>query len=297
MRYPYERFLKFLVSRKVTVDETIGRYGLSSVGDFWESDCRKSIKNSAPHSVVSHLNSGDQVVTLRDGFLDWAEDEGILPLWATQREFGGSSPSRALDDAIQMFVNPGARAVTGLLLLSKATGQESVELLDSRFGLTVSEEALVIYRDIFWNTETMRDSDWGAFVENIDIREERNFIAFGLNTPSIQNVRLFLGEDDDVTPEYVLKRIMSVAYSQFEAASQQINAEAAGAMRWGEMAIRAISAMGTHKKAFGGDEAGELTPSEFQNMFSVRVETIEHVSLADLQGEVAPKTDVPDVSE
>ena len=296
MRYPYQRFLRFLVSRKVAIDETIGKYGLSSVGDFWESDCRKDIRGSAPHSVVSHIDSDDYLVVLQEGFLQWAENEGIRPLWITQREFGGTDPSPALDAAIQIFVNPSARAVTGLLILSDATDDESIELLRSRFNLEITQETMTIYQKIFWDVTAMKDADWNTFLGDIEVSDERNLIAFGLNSPSIENIRLFLEEKPDITPDFVLNRILAIAYTQLEAAGQQVDAETAGTIRWADMAMRAINTMATHKKAFGGDDAGELTPSEFQNMFSVSIEKTEHVSLADLQGEVAPKTDIPDAS-
>lgn len=294
MRYPYERFLLFLVSRKVSVDKTIGKYGLPTVGAMWEAECRSNIRATAPHSVVSHIDSSSDLVVARDGFLDWAEDEGILPFWRTQDEFGGGEPEPELDTAIQIFVNSHARGMVGLLLLSKASDEEVLGFIQRRFDSTANERTLELYKKIFWDITLLKREDWKAFIPDLE-PQERHYISLGLSSPSIHEAKRFLDEAPGYTPEQIINKIMTKAAVLFEAAANELDPEAAGAIRWAELSLRAISVLGTHKKAFGGDEAGELSPSEFQNMFSVSIEKIEHVSLAELQGVVAPKTDVPDV--
>lgn len=295
MRYPYERFLRYLVSRKVDVDETIGKYGLPSVGMLWESECRTAIRESAPYSVVSHIDSDEKRVLLTEGFLAWASREGILPFWRTQAEFGGGEPEPAFDAAIQIFVNPHARAMVGLLLLSEATDEEVIEFVNKRFELDVDDVAIGHYKSVFWDVTLLSRDDWQVFIGELEDPDEKHLVSLGLSSPSIADAKRFLSEAAGFSPDQVLHRILSKAHARFESAMEQPDPEASGAIRWAELAMRAISTLGTHKKAFGGDEAGELTPSEFQNMFSVTVEKIEHVSLSELQGEVAPKTDVPEV--
>jgi hypothetical protein len=244
---------------------------------------------------VQYIDADDDAELIaKEGFLEWADEEGFLPLWELQTEFGGGEPGPSLDAALQIFVNPSARSRVGLLLLSEASKSEVLEYINEGFGIPIGPDALRLYIDIFWDVTIPGRKGWGDFVADLTHPDDRHYISLGLDSPSVADARRFLEQEMGFTPEQIISRILSKAHSQFESAMDQPHPEDAGAMRWAELALRAITAQGVHKKAFGGDEAGELTPSEFQNMFSVSIEKVQHVSLAELQGEVAPKTDVPD---
>lgn len=290
MRYPYERFLRFLVSRKVPVDRTLDRYGLPSVGALWEADCRTNIRKSAPYSVSQYIDADDdQELVAREGFIEWAEKEGFAPLWMIQREFGGAKPSPALDTAFQIFVNPHARAVVGMLLLSEVPSDEICSLVQTRFDLGVDEETLDLYTTIFWDIELLGRAGWQAFMAELKTKEERHYIGLGLGSPSSADARRYLGVEVNFDPEAILKDLALTAHTQYKACMAQPDPESAGALKWHDATIKAINSLGTTKKAFGGDD--EIGASDFNSMFSVQIEKIQHVSLTELVGEVSPKDD------
>jgi hypothetical protein len=182
----------------------------------------------------------------------------------------------------------------GLLLLSETSDQEASEIVSRRFGLQISKESLEIYKRIFWDITQLKREDWTPFITRLKTGSEQHFLTLGLSAPSTAETMRYLEEEPGLSPNDILTRIMNSAYARYEACLKELDPEMAGAIKWADLTVKAITTLGVHKKAMGGDEAGELTPSEFQNMFSVEIEKVQHVTLAELQGVVAPKTDVPD---
>jgi hypothetical protein len=290
VRYPYERFLRFLVSRKVDVDKTIGKYGLPYVGALWVSDCRSDIRESAPFSVSRYVDASDREgLTARDGFIEWAESEGFRPLWDIQKEFGSNKPSAELDTAFQIFANPFARSLVGMMLLSQATKEEVADLAQSRLDLGIDVATLDLYTTIFWDGKFLGRQGWREFVGELKTKEERHYIGLGLSSPTTDKIRQFMGMNACTTPDEILQDIMSTAHAQYTSAMEQPNPEADGAIKWAELSIKAVNAIGMSKKAFGDLEG--LPTGDFSQMFSVQVEKIQHVSLAELAGEVSPRDD------
>lgn len=299
MRYPYERFLKFLVSRRVEVEPALDRYGLPEVGMLWEPECRSMLRKSAPYAVVRYLDSDDGVLTVKGGLLDWAEDQGFRCLWEIQPEFGGGLASPPLDAALQIFVNPFARAVIGMLLLSRITLEEISEIVQDRFDLGVDEPALQLYRTVFWDVTCMGRPSWKQFIGELKTKEERHFISMGLGSPTAEEARQLLGLDTTLDRSSILTKIMSKAYIQFNHAMDEADPEGKGAIKWAELAIKAGNALefgGAGGRGGGPDEAMP-TGADFKEMFSVKIERTKHISLAELQGPVAALKEPPDPSK
>lgn len=296
MHYPYERFLRFLVSRKVDVDQTLGRYGLPAAGPLWVATCRAQIRASAPSSVTEYLDADDDSALVdKDGFLEWADEQGFRALWDIQKEFGGSAPDETLDTAFQIFVNPFARSVVGMMLLSQATSEEVAELTRGRFDLGVDESTLKLYTTIFWDGDLLGRTGWNDFIGELKTKEERHYLALGLSSPTTEEVRQFLEINTCFAPEDILERIMRKAHSEFESAMQQPNPEAMGALKWADLALRAINTLSNTKKTFSpGDDS--IPTGDYSQMFSVQVQRIEHVSLSEIQGETSPldKNEAPE---
>lgn len=290
MRYPYERFLRFLVSRKVDVNRTLERYGLPRAGDIWIAECRSNLRATAPYPIVRFLDSDDQSLTLLVGVPEWAEKERFAPLWAMQPEFGKVPPPKAFDLAFKIFVNPHARAVMGMLLLTRASDEEITAIMREQFDDTIPGDALRTYRELFWDVALVGRKSWEPFIANLTTIEERNYIAFGVSSPAIADVRDMLGLEASVDHKTILNQIITRSYLQYKKAMEEPQPEAAGAMRWAELAIKAI---GTSKTAggFGSEAPVGFTAERFKKLFSVESTKSNHPTLADLTGEVADHTE------
>ena len=286
MQYPYERFLRFLVSRKVDLAQALNRLGLPRVGDLWVSDCRSRFRKTAPVIVRRYLDSDDQVVIFRDGFLEWAKSEQILGLWEIQPEFANGSPSANLDIAFRVFVNPTARAVLGMLLLSKASRDESAAIIKERFDIVIPSEALDLYISLFWDVAAMGRTCWPRFVASLLTKEERHYVSYGVQDPTTDEIRYALGlTQGELNTETVLKNIMSQAHHRFKYAMEQPSPEEVSAFKWAELALKAAHELSSTQKTFQLTAPG-ASPADSFALFSVEVERTPIMSLTDLHGEL-----------
>jgi hypothetical protein len=289
VRYPYERFLRFLVSRKIEINSTLERYELPRVGDLWLADCRQHLRDTAPTSVGAFIDGTDTEITDLEGVLAWADAEGVGDLWRMQREFGRAAAPPHADLAFRLFTNVHTRAILGCLLLSRASAGEIQKLLFEHYGIELSNDALSTYRHIYWDVKLLSRKAWDDFYKKLISQEERSYVAFGVASPTAEEVRDMLGVASVHSDEQIVNTIINKTYQQFKLAMDTPQPELAGAMRWAELTLRALSV----KKTAGlGVPKSDGTPStaDFQGLFSVKPEKSSHISLAQLAGQVAVPT-------
>ena len=212
MRYPYECFLRFLVSRKADVNRVLQRFGLPVAGGLWASNCLSALCSRAPSGVFVYLeedmNPADVV-----GFLDWAETEGFRALWESQKEFGGKT-SPELSTAFAAFANAQLRAVVGMLLLSNASPQESSGIMAERFNYPMTVEALEVYRTVFWDVNNVSREAWPKFIDGLETRQEKHYLAIGIQGLTADEIRYQLGlQPEDVDPVNAVKEILTQCLS------------------------------------------------------------------------------------
>lgn len=283
MKYPYDRFLRFLVSRKVHVNTTLERYGLPRAGDIWIADCRSAIRREGPDALRIYIDSPGTELTFRDGVLDWASKEKIFPLWAMQSEFGGAA-NLDLEFAFRIFVNTHSRGVLGMLLLSRVTDDDIIAVMNERFDMKLTFEVIGLYREIFWDVANVGRAMWHPFCESLPSDEERNFIVFGLNGPKIADVRDMLNLEISLDQRAILSQIINKSYMRYKAEIESPHPN--NAIPWAELTLKAI---GTAKQVGGLNSAddGKMLPAErFKGLFSVVPTKSNHPTLAELAGEV-----------
>lgn len=284
MRYPYERFLRFLVSRGADVNQTIKRYGLPPVGGLWPSQYRSKIRKEAPASVVRYIDSDDGTLAFRDGFLEWADREGFGDLWRFQAEFDGGPPPPDVDLAFRVFINPTGRYTVGVLLFSSADDEKVIEGVKERLDLTLTSAAIQTYKRLFWDISLVRRQDWSHLLRQMS-PEERNYLSAALNGDKSKSVRRTIGVADRKSPEEILEDIANRAYNHFVKASERPNPESANARYWAELAVKSSSSLLNRKGRFGQDEVKPVTADALESMFSVEVTSSNHVTLEELQGQ------------
>lgn len=247
---------------------------------------------------MTYLESTEAKVLFKDGFLDWAGREGIRPLWEVQREFG-VAPSPELEASLRIFCNPTARAVAGLLLLSKASRVDAAAVLQERFDIATTAATLDFYTPIFWDVEAMGRTHWVPFIERLLRREEKHFLSMGLSSPSLAEVRHILGLQSELDPNMVVRNIMNQAHFRFQAAMDQPLPDEHQAFKWAELALKAAHEINNGRPTSGpgsggpGETAGHLAGDR---MFSVRLERSPILALTELQGDVSP-TPTPTMAE
>jgi hypothetical protein len=288
VRYPYDRFLRFLVSRKVDVNAILTRHQLPTVGSIWIAECRTEIRDHGPYALAQYIDSENEDLDAREGILEWAEQKGFRSLWAMQREFDNCPAPAAYDQAYQIFSNPPVRALLGCLLLSRASEEETSSILKDHYGVELDTPTLGAYRHLWWDVASVPRKAWDAFVDKLVNKEERSYIAFGLTSPSANDVRDMMGLDTPVDDVHIVDSIIGGAYAQYRQAMQQPHPEESGAMRWADLALRAIGV-----KRSGAPKVLDTGPptADFHNMFSVEVTKTKHATLAELHGKIAMRED------
>ena len=280
MRYPYERLLTYLVSRRADVDAALDRYGLPAVGLRWAADCEEEVRRDAPFALTHYLDSGEKYLVMSSGILEWAAEHGLRELWESQPEFGQVMDPR-LELGLRVFMHPYARAILGLLILSEVTTPGIIEVAKERLGLEIDGDDIDYYRDTFWNPGVMSRSQWEDFAEDLQSKEERHYISWALTAPSLEEIRYALDLKVVADPETIVRDIMVKARFKFNATME--NANATDPKLWSDVALRAYRELSSAKKG-APSEAEQAMPTDITNMFAVQLEQANHVPLTELQG-------------
>jgi len=289
VRYPYERFLRFLVSRKADVNAKLERYGLPPVGDLWVARARSSIRAEAPFGIVSYIDVPDSQLLAVAGVLEWAGDEGFRCLWEYQPEFGAIE-NLELGAAFKVFVNPHARAACGMLLLSNADSDEVADLLQTQFGISFSPSTFALYKALFWDISILARDDWPMFIEMLLTKEEQHYLGVGLSSPTAERIREVLDADPQVNHGSIIEDLIGSAYRQFKTAMRAPHPESSGALKWHEATLKAWNASNTAARE-SAKNPDAPSRSDFDGLFSVQVTKSKHISLSELQGSVSDHKD------
>ena len=273
MAYPYERFLRFLVSRKIDPDQALDRYSLPSVGDLWFARAKTDLIKTAPYPISSYLESKELQFSLSAGVLEWAEKEGFRELWEMMPEFG-ELENDTLSAAFQLFINPSSRPVAGMLLLTNAPEEQLCETLSEYLETEVTPETVAMYRRIFW--------------------DERHMIALALQGQTIHMARSALDLETDISPDVMLKKMLNSNYMIWEEARGIRDEERMKS--WQDSTLRVIKEM-RESSRFANPNEGIPTAGDFEGLFSVQVSRTAHPTLAELEGEIAPRTEAPPVED
>lgn len=286
MCYPYDRLLRFFISRKVDINQTLERYGLPPVGGLWIANARSKIRSSAPYALTSYIDSRASGLVAREKVLDWANSQGFGDLWLIQKEFSGGPVPPDIDIALCVFMNPHARGTMGLLLMSGMPLKDIAEVFEQRYGVAITESVLEVYTRIFWDMSAMGRQGWEDFVPLLLTKYERHSIAMGLEDLPLDHVRDMVELGVTVEPEQVTSRVTAQASLMFERVMKQPNPEEDSVKMWADLALRAAKQLHDMKpKASESDKA--LPADGFQGLFSVQISKTTHPTLAELQGEVA----------
>ena len=235
-------------------------------------------------SLKIYLGSSDSSLNAREGILSWADDNGIGHLWRAQPEFGGVTHGH-LDAAHKVFAGQKTRSVMAMLLMSAMTDDEVCDVIADQFESDFPVAAIGMYRSLFWDVSVMCDRDWDALITSLRTREEAHYVALGLRGISRATVSDALSVDSpSIERNFVINQIIARSYEHFRNASDHPNPEMHGAIRWAELALKAMT-VGNQIGASINNEA--LLRSGFSGMFNVQVTQTSHPTLADLQGDVS----------
>lgn len=257
MRYPYELFIRFLITRRADVNATLASFGLPELTDE-EIEERNGISSSAmPPSVEEYLDSDKNIVANKEGFLEWAEIHDIREMWEIQPEFKISDErtvtrgSNGMTKACEIFANAQMRTAFSLLVIRAFEYEDIVELFQNRFHYIVTKESYALAVKYFFNFTYMRHNDYVNLLENVS-PEERDSLNTALGPTTSNFVEHRIGATPKLTYDEILQDIMVTCYYKFKACHNEPLMDML-AMKWAAMAMKA----GEQKEKYGkGDKMG-----------------------------------------
>lgn len=275
MRYPYSLFIKFLISRKADVNKTLTSLCLPRI-EANERAAHDTPAEPIPRSVERFFQSPHNVVTEKEGFLQWAKVNGIYELWSVQPEFeDDSDPTerRNILAACELFADPNKRTSLAVLLLKGFDDEAVSSTFEAKFDTKVSAKTLAVARRYFFDFTRLSRADWKHLLEGIP-KDQKAMLHLGLEPHTKEFVQYSVGKLPSLSFDEIMHDIMVSSYYKFKACLDQPLADQK-AMQWAKTAMAA----GLNKIRFGkGDEVN------FQEEMQLRFEFTEpsFPSLSDL---------------
>jgi hypothetical protein len=295
VRYPYERFLRYLVSRKANVNGALERIGLPRIGDLWVPTTLARLRKSAPPSVAHYLDSPGRELRFKEGFLEWAEREEIRAFWEQDSAILTGDPDPAFAQAGDLFYNALTRTTVGTLLLCGFRVGDVASTLEEIFGWRPSDRAVSLYETHYWDYRRACEAFWTDVIPSFQ-RDERQSYAIGLRwpPPKLYEVRHWLGLPTDEDPAAALTEVMVHALGRFRAEKSEPIPDEEKIFRNLAFVERTADKLMRKKGGALKDGPPNQDAARQLTLFSVVPEKARHPTLAELSGDVsAPTTPSP----
>jgi hypothetical protein len=240
MRYPYDLFVKFLITRKADVNRTLVSLGLPELSDG-ESLTKNVLASNLPPSVATFIDDPPGSPDKGEAFLRWSEAHGMRELWEIQPEFLHTSlrtltkGSGAMKKACDLFANHSKRTALSLLLMREFPPEDIVDTFSEHFDTEIDQEVIALAKRYFFDFSEMSPTDWHSLFHNLP-PEERDKLQIGREPHSKEFVEYSIGKMPSLTYEEILNDVMVTSYYKFKALADQPLMDTM-AQRWATMAM------------------------------------------------------------
>lgn len=257
MRYPYDLFIRFLITRKADVNATLTSFNLPQLTEKEIQDRSDLLYANPPPSVQEYFNSNSSRVQNKDKFLEWAEIHNIRELWELQDEF--QCGSKDTEQACKLFADPQKRTALSILIIRAFDYDDIAEIFKHKFDLDLSKETFRLAQLYFFNFLHMRERDYINLIRNVS-PEERHALQLASSPASKDFLSHKLGRVPSLSYDTILQDIMVSSYYKFKVCLDEPLFDIL-AMKWATMAMKA----GELKKKYGsGDKMGLMQQLELR---------------------------------
>lgn len=265
MRYPYDLFIRFLVTRRADVNATLESFGLPELTEEEIKERSDLLSSTLPPSFVEYLDSEKNIVKNKTGFLEWTEIHDIREMWEIQPEFKISEErkitrgSSDMTKACEIFADPQKRTALSLLVIRAFDFEDIVELFQNKFNFILTKGTYKYALKYFFDFSAMHQNDYANLLQNVS-PEERNSLNLALTPNSKDFLSYRIGSVPNLSYDEVLQDIMVTSYYKFKACQNEPLMDML-AMKWAAMAMKA----GEMKKKYGsGDKMGFMQQLELR---------------------------------
>lgn len=242
MRYPYNLFIKFLISRKADVNATLANLGLPELSDRELFD-RDFLVCPIPPSVQGYFKSPISKIEDKKSFIEWAEVHNIREMWEIQPEYKHddlrdlTKNSDAMKRACDLFSSQNQRTAMSLMMMRDFDEESIVDTFIEHFDSMIDFDVICLFRKYFFDFKKMRPTDWHNLFHNLN-PEERQKLELAHQGMSKGLTEYSIGRLPSLTYEEVLHDIMVSSYYKFKQLENQPLMDGL-AQRWATMAMAA----------------------------------------------------------
>jgi len=257
MRYPYDLFISFLITRKADVNGTLTSLGLPELTEN-ELLSKNLFSGNLPPAVRSYFKSKSDKITSKKAFIDWTESHDIREMWELQPEFIKTShrtltsDSTSLKEAFDIFSDPRHRTAMSLLLMRNFDIDDIASTFLTKFSKEVGHDVITLGQRYFFRFSNMRPVDWRNLLNGVS-PEERNKLLIGRDGSSKEFIEQTIGVTPKISYEAILSDIMVSSYYKFKALVD-VPLMDSMSQRWATMAMVA----GEKKVRFTNDNDADL---------------------------------------
>lgn len=205
MRLPYEKFLLYLVITKHTDNEIINlanSYLLPKLGNVYISQLKKYLLGEFVDLDAFLTEQSDPILYKfrRDGIKErWLVKFDLLEAHTGDSDF---------DKAYSIFSNQKKREMLNIYCLCPDLPQDQIaELFEEKFGESIPDEAINIYKKYFFDIEILSQKDWLDYIKKLDSKTRVLYEA--APTRKSKYVRWKMGDEVHLDPADVSSVIMT----------------------------------------------------------------------------------------
>lgn len=171
MRLPHERYIRFLITSGLDLEETNEHLldkGLplcptnkDGQSEYWDEQYEILFSSSVPKSIKNFW-SRDEKTKFPKGFFEYMNTLGLKDAWAYN--VGKNKYFTVSVDALEdEDVSIGIRS----LLALRSQPEEISALINGKFGMALPKDSVALFRDYFFDNRIMSRKNWRIYMDLI----------------------------------------------------------------------------------------------------------------------------------
>lgn len=178
MRLPHERYIRFLITSGLDLEETnehLQDKGLppcpvdDEQSEYWDQQYSILFESSVPKSIKAFWESAEKK-KFPEGFFEYMNTLGLKEAWAYN-----VGKSRYFTIAVDALEDEDICIGIRCLLTLRAAPEEISAIINSKFGMVLPKESVTLFKEYFYDPRIMSRRSWRHYLRAVP-SEHRNLL-------------------------------------------------------------------------------------------------------------------------
>lgn len=243
MKYPFHRYIDFLVTNKFSYEE-IGKilkgHGLLCPSEEYIDEREEKLIEKCPlPKFKTYMTSKRSTFKKKvKDFLTCMDVLEVKDLWLSESNFKHDKSMAPMMRAVNIFNIPAQRRSLECFLLNKLPIEEMVQCFNSRYKVQLTQGAIDNFKKYYFDSSRMDRSDWIKYLKACP-RDKMILYVKAMNIDS-NRLRHTLGFKTKLEYSDMLSDIMSTSYYKFrDGVETDLDENDPNSRSWAKMAIEA----------------------------------------------------------